>query len=64
MVDYQDQVLMARILLRSLSPTALERMKMDAQAQKQTLVEIAFRRAGNLLNSYVTYKPGGCLEDY
>lgn len=52
----------AALLLRNASFAARERMKQDAREQKQSLYEIAMRRAGNLLDSYVTHKPGGFVE--
>lgn len=62
MTNYFAQSRIAQELLRAASPTTLRRMREDARIQKQSLYEIAHRRAGNLLNSYVTYKPGGFVE--
>lgn len=64
MSKYQVQRQLARMLLDNVSDTAYQRMVEDSRIQKQSLQEIAWRRAGNLLTSFVTYKPGGEVVDF
>lgn len=53
------QEIIADLLLRFSGNVAFDRLVEDAQYAKQSVEETASRTAGNLLNSFVTRKPGG-----
>ena len=55
--DAQD--IIAELLTRFSTDTARTRVEQEARFAKQTTDEIANRTASNLLNSFVTRKPGG-----
>ncbi len=55
----QAQQVIAELLIRFGTNTAYNRIKDEASTAHQTAREIANRSAGNLLNSFVTRKPGG-----
>jgi len=50
---------LATLLLQYAGTTAYNRIVDEARFSKQTVEEVARRTAGNLLNSFVTRKPGG-----
>jgi hypothetical protein len=52
----------ADLLVNYSSETAYERLVEDARYARQTVEETARRRASNLLNSFVTRKPGGFVD--
>lgn len=47
---------LATILLRSSTDTAFDRLRHEARDQKQSITEIAKRRAANLLRSMSLYQ--------
>ena len=53
------QTVIADLLVRFSGETALNRLVDESRFAKQSLDEIAFRTAGNLLRSSVTRKPQG-----
>ena len=53
------QKIIADLLVKFTSEAAFDRLTDDASFAKQTVKETANRTAGNLLNSFVTRKPGG-----
>lgn len=50
---------LAELLLAYAGDAAFERLTEDARFAHQSVEETAQRTAGNLLNSFVTRKPGG-----
>jgi hypothetical protein len=50
--DFDAIITLADFLLYRSSPTAYRRMVEEAREQKQSVKEIACRRATNILNSY------------
>jgi len=53
------QQVIADLLLRFTGEAAYDRLNNEARFAKQSIEETASRTAGNLLNSFVTRKPGG-----
>ena len=58
--NVQKQI--TELLLNHASETAQGRFYQRATQSKQSLREVAWRTAGNLLNSGVDYKPGGFVK--
>jgi len=56
------QTTIAELLVRFSGETAYDRLVIESRFAKQTVEEIAFRTAGNLLRSSVTRKPGGAVS--
>ena len=57
--EFNAQQVIADLLVEFSGPTALERYRVDAQFARQSVEEVVWRTAGNLLRSQVTHKPAG-----
>ena len=53
------QQIIAELLLEYSGNAAYDRMMVLSKKSKQNITETALRSAGNLLKSFVLYKPGG-----
>lgn len=57
--EFNVQDVIAELLVQFSGDTAVERLVEEGRFAKQSLNEIAYRTAGNLLRSSVTRKPNG-----
>jgi hypothetical protein len=62
MTDKTAQTKIAEILLLHAGDTAYQRLYDESRFAKQSIQETAMRVSGNLLRSFVTRKPEGCVE--